>query len=134
MKLKDRCNKYSVQELRDLGKIVVEVTRKVLGHGNKPTPSFHIRNNMPNLYGQYCYSHKIFINPSTCETISYFIGVTIHEYTHHIQKGLKKNYDSSVKKHGYNNCPFEIEAISNAKKYKKKVWKEVKRLVSENNS
>jgi hypothetical protein len=134
MKLKDRCDKYSTHELRILGMYVVEVARKVIGHWNKPTPSFHIRNNMPNLYGQYCYSHKIFVNPTNCETISYFVGVTIHEYTPHIQKGLKKNYDSSVKKYGYNNCPFEIEAISNAKKYKKEVWKKVKPLMSSHNS
>ena len=134
MKLKDKCDKYSTQELRILGMYVVEVIRKIIGHGNKPTPSFHIRNNMDNLYGQYSYDYKIFVNPKNCETISYFIGVTIHEYTHHIQKGLKKNYDSSVKKHGYNNCPFEIEAISNAKKYKKEVWKKVKPLMSSHNS
>jgi hypothetical protein len=134
MKLTDRCDKYSIHELRTLGSLVVEVARKVLGHGNKPTPSFYIRNNMPKLYGQYCYSHKIFVNPTNCETINYFVGTILHEYTHHIQKGLKKNYDSSVKKYGYNNCPFEIEAISNAKKYKKEVWKKVKQLRSESNS
>lgn len=75
-----------------------------------------------------------FVNPSKCKTISYFIGVTIHEYTHHIQRGLKRNYESSVKKYGYKNCPFEIEAISNAKKYKKEVWKKVKLLMLESNS
>lgn len=130
MKLSDKCSDYSIQDLRVLGYHVIDVARKVIGHGNKPSPSFHIRNNLTNMYGQYCYTHKIFVNPSTCETISYFVGVTIHEYTHHIQKGLKKNYDASVKKHGYNNCPFEIEAISNAKKYKKEIWKKVKPLMS----
>jgi hypothetical protein len=134
MKLTDRCDKYSIHELRTLGSLVVEVARKVLGHGNKPTPSFYIRNSMTKLYGQYCYSHKIFVNPTNCETINYFVGTILHEYTHHIQKGLKKNYDSSVKKYGYNNCPFEIEAISNAKKYKKEVWKKVKQLMFSHNS
>ena len=62
--------------------------------------------------------------------MSVFVGVIIHEYTHHIQKGLKQNYDKSVKKYGYYDCPFEVEARGNAKKYKKKVWKMVKQELS----
>ena len=133
MKLKDRLDTYTTPELRKMGLQLITIVRKTLGHGNKPSPKLKIRNGLTNLYGQYDYESLV-INPSTCETVDKFVKTIIHEYTHHIQKGLKKNYDSSVKKHGYNNCPFEIEAISNAKKYKKKVWKEVKRLVSENNS
>ena len=129
MKLKDRCDKYSVHELRTLGSYVVDVARKVIGHGNKPTPSFYIRNNMTNLYGQYCYSHKIFVNPTNCETISYFIGVTIHEYTHHIQRGIKRNYASSQTRHGYWDCPFEVEARGNETKYKSVIWKQFKQTL-----
>ena len=130
MKLKDKCELYSTSELRLLGMYVIDVCEKLIGDGDKPTPSFHIRNNLKNLYGQYCFSRKLYVNPSQCQTISYFIGVIIHEYTHHIQKGLLENYQDSVKEHGYENCPYEIEAISNAKKYKKQVWGKVKRLMS----
>jgi hypothetical protein len=37
---------------------------------------------MKNMYGKYCYTHKIYINPSECETISVYVGVIIHEYCH----------------------------------------------------
>lgn len=130
MKLSHKCDRYSIKELRRVGKLVIKASREVIGHGNKPIPKLHIRNTMKNMYGKYCYTHKIYINPSECETISVYVGVIIHEYTHHIQKGLRQNYDASVKQHGYQNCPFEVEANENAKKYKKKVWKKVKQELS----
>jgi hypothetical protein len=130
MKLSHKCDKYSIKELRRVGKLVIKASREIIGHGNKPIPKLHIRNSLKDMYGLYCYSHKIFINPSQCKKISVFVGVIIHEYTHHIQKGLKQNYDGSVKKYGYYDCPFEVEARGNAKKYKKKVWKKVKQELS----
>lgn len=130
MKIKDKVSKYTTRELRVLGLQVIEVTRKVLGHGNKPSPRLRINNNLKNMYGLYDYSYLITINPSECKNISVFIGVIIHEYTHHIQKGIRSGYDESVKKYGYYNCPFEVEARDNAKKYKKEIWRKVKRLRS----
>jgi predicted SprT family Zn-dependent metalloprotease len=129
MKLKDKINKYSTHELRKLGLNTIKVAREVLGHGNKPSPSLKINNRLKNMYGLYDYNYCITINPSVCKNISVFIGVIIHEYTHHIQKGIKSGYDASIKKYGYYNCPFEVEARDNAKKYKKKVWKKVKQTL-----
>ena len=129
MKLKDKIKKYTTWELRDLGLKTIKVTREVLGHGNKPIPKLKINNRLKNRYGEYDYSHCIIINPSVCENISVFIGVIIHEYTHHIQKGIKSNYDAQVKKYGYHNCPYEVEARDNAKKYKKEVWKKLKQTL-----
>ena len=107
--------------------MVIKASREIIGHGNKPIPKLHVRNSLKDMYGQYCYSHKIFINPSQCKKMSVFVGVIIHEYTHHIQKGLKQNYDKSVKKYGYYDCPFEVEARGNAKKYKQKIWRRAKK-------
>ena len=133
MKLSHKVERYSNKDLKIIGEIVIKVTRELLGHGNKPTPTLHIRNSLKNMYGQYCYTYKIFINPSQCKKLSTFVGVVIHEYTHHIQRGLKKDYDNQIKKYGYYDCPFEVEARSNAKKYKKKVWKRVKQELSLHN-
>jgi hypothetical protein len=127
MKLKDNLTKYNTRELRALGLKILGTTRKVLGHGNKPFPKFRINNNLKNMYGQYDYTPRITINPSVCEDMSTFVGVIIHEYTHHIQKGIKAGYDSAIQKYGYYDCPFEVEARGNAKKYKKEVWKEFKK-------
>ena len=126
MKLLSDCKQYTTNELRKFGIEVLNETRKILGHGNKPTPKFKIRNNLSGRYGQYDYDYTIYINPTNCITIEMFIRTIIHEYTHHIQKGLKRNYTSSVERNGYWDSPFEIEARENEKKYKMRVWKEVK--------
>jgi hypothetical protein len=129
MKLKDRLDTYTTPELRKMGQQILGVTRKILGHGNKPFPNFRINNNLKNMYGQYDHTPCIIINPSVCEDVSTFVGVIIHEYTHHIQKGIKTKYEASVKKYGYHDCPFEVEARDNAKKYKKEVWKTFKQTL-----
>jgi len=130
MRITDKCHKYTTPELRLLGMHTIDVCRKVIGHGNKPVPKFKIDNTMEDKYGTYYYEHIIVVNPSIMRNISQFVGVIIHEYTHHIQRGLKRNYTSSVNKYGYDNCPFEVEANKNTKKYKKKVWKKVRLLMS----
>jgi len=130
MKLKDNLNIYTVRELRTLGMKTIKVTRDILGHGNKPSPTFKIRNGLSNCYGQYDYDYTIYVNPSQCVNVDKFIRTVIHEYTHHIQRGLKKNYTSSVNKNGYYHSPFEIEARENEKKYKSVVWKKVKQELS----
>jgi len=126
MKLKDKCNTYSTTELRKVGLKVLSLVRKKLGHGNKPVPKFKINNRLNGCYGQYDYEYVITINPSNCGTINMFVRTIIHEYTHHIQKGLKRNYTSSVRRDGYYDSPFEVEARENEKKYKSVIWKEFK--------
>jgi hypothetical protein len=126
MKLKDKLKDYSTSELRTIGLNVLGVTRKVLGHGNKPVPKFKIRNTMSNHYGMYDYDYSIIINPTNCKTMEMYVRTIIHEYTHHIQKGLKRNYTSSVMRNGYYDSPFEVEARANELKYIKTVWKQYK--------
>jgi hypothetical protein len=126
MKLKDKCNTYSTHELRKVGLKILSLVRKKLGHGNKPVPKFKINNRLNGCYGQYDYEYVITINPSNCGTINMFVRTVIHEYTHHIQKGLKRNYTSSVERDGYYDSPFEVEARENEKKYKSVIWKEFK--------
>jgi hypothetical protein len=125
--LKRNLDTFTTRELRTIGIGILEVTRKVLGHGNKPIPKFKIRNNLTGHYGLYDYDYTIFINPTNCGTIEKYVQTIIHEYTHHIQRGLKRNYTSSVIRDGYWDSPFEVEARKNEKKYKSVVWKEVKK-------
>ena len=128
MRLKDKCNTYSTPQLRKMGLQLIAITRKTLGHGNKPFPKLKIRNGLTGSYGQYDFE-AIVVNPSACETMEMFVKTIIHEYTHHIQKGVKRNYASSMSKHGYWDCPFEVEARGNEKKYKSVVWKQFKQIL-----
>lgn len=128
MKLKDNLNTYTTPELRKMGLTIIGITRKILGHGNKPSPKLKIRNRLANSYGQYDFESLV-INPSTCVTMDMFVRTIIHEYTHHIQRGIKRNYASSMKKNGYWDCPFEVEARGNEKKYKSVVWKTFKQTL-----
>ncbi len=128
MKLKDNLNTYTTPELRKMGLTIIGITRKILGHGNKPSPKRKIRNGVSNSYGQYDFESLV-INPSTCVTMDMFVRTIIHEYTHHIQRGIKRNYASSMKKNGYWDCPFEVEARGNEKKYKSVVWKTFKQTL-----
>lgn len=128
MKLTDKLNTYTTPELRKMGLTIIGITRKILGHGNKPSPKLKIRNGLVNSYGQYDFESLV-INPSTCVTMEMFIRTIIHEYTHHIQRGIKRNYASSMKKNGYWDCPFEVEARGNEKKYKSVVWKTFKQTL-----
>lgn len=128
MKLKDNLNTYTTPELRKMGLTIIGITRKILGHGNKPSPKLKIRNGLANSYGQYDFESLV-INPSTCVTMDMFVRTIIHEYTHHIQRGIKRNYASSMEKNGYWDCPFEVEARGNEKKYKSVVWKTFKQTL-----
>lgn len=128
MKLKDNLNTYTTPELRKMGLTIIGITRKILGHGNKPSPKLKIRNGLVNSYGQYDFESLV-INPSSCVTMDMFVRTIIHEYTHHIQRGIKRNYASSMKKNGYWDCPFEVEARGNEKKYKSVVWKTFKQTL-----
>ena len=128
MKLTDKLNTYTTPELRKMGLTIIGITRKILGHGNKPSPKLKIRNGLVNSYGQYDFESLV-INPSTCVTMEMFVRTIIHEYTHHIQRGIKRNYASSMKKNGYWDCPFEVEARGNEKKYKSVVWKTFKQTL-----
>jgi hypothetical protein len=127
MKLKDRLDTYTTPELRRMGLKLIAITRQTLGHGNKPFPKLKIRNGLTGSYGQYDFEALV-VNPSACETVDKFVKTIIHEYTHHIQKGIKRNYASSQSKHGYWNCPFEVEARGNETKYKSIVWKQFKQI------
>jgi hypothetical protein len=125
MKLKDRLDTYTTPQLRRMGLKLIAITRQTLGHGNKPFPKLKIRNGLTGSYGQYDFEALV-VNPSACETVDKFVKTIIHEYTHHIQRGIKRNYASSQSKHGYWNCPFEVEARGNETKYKSIVWKQFK--------
>jgi hypothetical protein len=127
MKLKDRLDTYTTPELRRMGLKLIAITRQTLGHGNKPFPKLKIRNGLTGSYGQYDFEALV-VNPSACETVDKFVKTIIHEYTHHIQRGIKRNYASSQSKHGYWNCPFEVEARGNETKYKSIVWKQFKQI------
>lgn len=77
--------------------------------------------------GVYSVSQKtIVIYVKECHDIKTYVSTFIHEYTHHLQKNLNRNYQTPMSDYEYYRNPHEIEAFFNEKKYLSSVWKDVK--------
>jgi len=55
--------------------------------------------------------------------IDSYVRVFIHEWTHSLQKGIKKNYIKLEEKYGYWYNPYEVEARQSEKEFKSVIWK-----------
>lgn len=68
-------------------------------------------------YGFYCpINNHIHVSIAECRTIGRLTSTFIHEYTHYLQP-VRTKYVKSVEKHGYWDCPFEVEARETEKKF-----------------
>jgi hypothetical protein len=75
----------------------------------------------------YCpENHIISIIRNNVNNVDKYVQIYIHEWTHSLQKGIKKNYAKMDYKYGYYNNPYEIEARENEKLFKPIIWKIVK--------
>ena len=71
--------------------------------------------------GWYCpTNNEITIFIDSCKTVGEFTSTFIHEYTHHMQP-CRTKYNKLLKQYGYTKHPFEIEAVSNEKKYNRRL-------------
>lgn len=78
------------------------------------------RNGSSGCYGWYDPNfHKVtlFTKEFKYSTVKEFADTFIHEYTHSLQPCLSK-YAKLLRKHGYMNHPFEIEARDMGRKYR----------------
>lgn len=76
-------------------------------------------------YGYYDFdSGTITINVKENGTLRDFIDTIIHEFIHSTQKSGK--YYKLDGKYGYDNNPYEIEAVKKAKKWRKICWYGIK--------
>lgn len=76
-------------------------------------------------------SNEIVIYMDVCKTVGEFTRTFIHEWTHSLQP-CEKMYMKLLKKHGYDNHPFEIEAVDNEKKYNRVLLKELRTMLGNN--
>ena len=79
----------------------------------------------------YCfYRNEIIIYLPNNNTIYDIVATVIHEYTHYLQP-CRTHYDRLLEIHGYEEHPFEKEAVVNQEKYFKDAYKVVKNLMSQ---
>jgi hypothetical protein len=69
------------------------------------------------------YLNRITIYRPMVKNIDSYVKVFIHEWTHSLQKGIKKNYTKLEKKYGYWYNPYEVEARESEKEYKSVIWR-----------
>lgn len=91
----------------------------------KPIPTVSIVNRgRSRRYGQYnTMRNKIEIHYNVCGDVKMVIKTIIHEYSHYLQN--MKKYYKLYKLVGYDNHPYEIEAIRNETIYSP-CWKHIK--------
>ena len=77
------------------------------------------------VYGEYCERNNwLTINLHNCPTVKDIVKTTIHEYTHFCQD--LKEYAVMTKQVGYDNNPFEVEAVDNEEMYYNNCWRSIK--------
>ena len=69
------------------------------------------------------YLNRITIYRPMVKNIDSYVKVFIHEWTHSLQKGIKRNYTKLERKYGYWYNPYEVEARESEKEYKSVIWK-----------
>ena len=71
--------------------------------------------------GEYDYmDNLIIIYPRNNKNVRELVDSVIHEFTHQRQKMSK--YHKVLKSTGYSDHPYEVEAFSIAKEYRKECW------------
>jgi len=106
------------KDIRKIVNLTIKYCEVHLGvNGRRGQSGVMVMNQSPNAdekrYGEYCPDYhmmRLFKNHIT--NVRCLIETTIHEYTHTLQ-GVKTNYAKLYEKHGYNNHPYEIEAVKN---------------------
>jgi hypothetical protein len=114
---RDRLKDYSLIEINELILFSLEYCKNKLGINKRKKKEL--------TYGIYngdltngCYGfydpdeHEIIVMLKVNKTIKDIVGLICHEYTHSLQP-CKSQYTKLLNKHGYENHPFEKEAISN---------------------
>lgn len=127
--LKTDTRDLKLSKVKKIALLVLMYNVYVFGvHKYKKVPKLSVINN-PNLayYGMFdCGTNTIVVNRFYASTIKLFIMTLLHEYTHYLQNMTL--YKSILKKVGYDNHPYEVEARNNEKHYTK-VYKQIKQLI-----
>lgn len=128
MTLKTPLESISRSELLLLNKSLRYACSERMGRNSTKIRTY--KHNNPVKYGQYDYNTDIIsIFRGSISDIDQYVKIFIHEWTHSLQKGLKRRYSKMNDKYGYNYNPFEVEARNNEKLYKSEVWKITKSIM-----
>ena len=126
MTLNQKISELDRSQLLLINRYLKEACSLIIGHSSAEVRTYIKDKDYP-FYGQFDpYLNRIMIFRSETETLDKYIKVFIHEWTHSIQKKLKKNYLKMDSKYGYSKNPFEVEARENEKIFKSIIWKYTK--------
>jgi hypothetical protein len=129
MTLKTNIDQLTRSELLNLNKSLKIACNDIIGGNQRVFVRTYNKSN-PDCYAFYDYDdYSIRIFRKDIKTIDKYVQVFIHEWTHSLQKGLKKKYTKMFMVYGYWHNPYEIEARLNEKIYKSIVWKYAKSLI-----
>ena len=106
------------REIKKVLQFCAEWCHENMGVNNRKRSdlTYSFNNDKDGFYGFYCPSYNhISLSLAECKTVGRLTSTFIHEYTHYLQPVLTK-YVKSVEKHGYWDCPFEVEARMMEKK------------------
>ena len=130
---RDRLKDYSPDEIDNVVSYSIEYCKSVLGINkrHKKDISYSIYKGFltQDCYGFYCpQDNQIIIMLRQCKTVKDVVTLICHEYTHSLQP-IKTKYLKLYKQHGYDDHPFEREAISNEYIFKEILREYRKKLI-----
>jgi len=130
---RDRLKNYSLIEINGLVMFSLEYCKNKLGINKRKkkelTYGIYNGNISYECYGYYDPDeHEIIVMLKQNKTIKDIVGLICHEYTHSLQP-CKSQYTKLLNKYGYDDHPFEREAISNEYIFKEILREYRKKLV-----
>ncbi len=120
---------YKLRKVKEIALLILMYNVYVFGvHKYKKVPKISIINDADlAYYGWFeTKTNKIVVNRFYACTMKLFVKTILHEYTHYLQN--LSLYKIILKKVGYDNHPYEIEARDN-EKYYTEVYKQIKHII-----
>lgn len=118
-----------LSKVKEIALLILMYNVYVFGvHKYKKVPKISIINDADlAYYGWFeTKTNKIVVNRYYASTIKLLMKTILHEYTHYLQN--MSLYKRILKKVGYDNHPYEIEARDN-EKYYTEVYKQIKHII-----
>jgi hypothetical protein len=127
--LKTDTRDLTLKKVKEIASLTLMYSISKFGvHKYKKVPKVSIINN-PDLayYGMFhCGTNRIVINRAYAVDVKLLVQTLLHEYTHYLQN--MNEYKLVLKKVGYDNHPYEVEARNNEKHYTE-VYKQLKQII-----
>jgi len=123
MTLRKEINTLSRSEILKLNRGLKLACSMFLGNSKVEIRTINKAVNKENMAHYNPYLNRITIYRPMIKDIDSYVRVFIHEWTHSLQKGIKKNYIKLEEKYGYWYNPYEVEARQSEKEFKSVIWK-----------